>query len=101
LKWLFRASILSFILLGCLIVYFGEKAPTAADGTSGHVYPFYDKLHRNYVYLTELENNSIPVLCVLGVGGVFCCVFIDFKLRRSVTPSEQNRRQRERQDHDD
>jgi hypothetical protein len=100
LKWLFRASILSFVLLGCLILYFYEMSPTAADTASGHVYPYYDKLHSNYVYLTELESNSMSVLLCVGVGCVFCSIFIDFKLKRSVKVSDQNTQQREGPDHD-
>jgi len=90
LKWLFRASILSFVLLGCLISYFYERSPTAPDILSGHVYPLYDKLHSNYVYLTQLQNILWSVLLCVGVGCVFCCIFIDFKLKRSAPLSDQN-----------
>jgi len=93
LKWLFRASIQSFVLLGCLTFYFYERSPTAADTTSGHVYPLYDKLHSRYVYLTELENNSMSVLLCMGVGCVFCGIFVDFSLKRSVTLSEKDGQQ--------
>jgi hypothetical protein len=90
LKWLFRASILCVVLLGCLIVYFGEKAPTSADTGSGRVHPYFDKVHGNYVYLTELENNGVTVLLCVGVVHVFCCIVIDFKLKRSVARSQQD-----------
>jgi hypothetical protein len=91
LKWLFRASILSFVLLGCLILYFGEGAPTAPDAGSGHVHPYFDKVHSHYVYLTELENNGLSVLLCVGVALVFCCIVVDFRLKRSVARSQQGR----------
>ena len=88
-KWLFRAGVLSFVLLGCLIFYFGQKAPTSADVGSGHVHPYFDKIHGNYVYLTEPENTGLTVLLWVGVVFVFCCIVIDFKLKRSVARSQQ------------
>jgi hypothetical protein len=101
LKWLFRASVLSFVLLGCLIFYFGEKAPSAPDAGSGHVHPYFDKVHNNYVYLTELENNGVSVLLCVGVVFVFCCIVIDFKLKRLVARSQQDRDQSRGPDRDD
>jgi hypothetical protein len=47
LKWLFRAGVLSFVALGCLIFYFGEKGPRRPDAGSGHVQPYFDKVHSN------------------------------------------------------
>jgi hypothetical protein len=90
LKWLFRVGVLSFVVLGCLIVYFGEKAPTSPDAGSGHVHPYFDKVHSNYVYLTELENDGVSVLLCVGVVFVFCGIVIDFKLKRSVARSRQD-----------
>ncbi|MGB7603646.1 MAG: hypothetical protein WBM24_25335 [Candidatus Sulfotelmatobacter sp.] len=98
LKWLFRVGILSFAVLGCLSFYFGEKAPTAANTTSGEVYPFYDKFHSNYVYLTEIESKSLPVLLCVGVICIFSSIFIDLRLKRLLTSSEEERRRGEYQD---
>ncbi len=88
-KWLFRAIILNFVLLGCLIFYFGETSPTVPDVESRKVHPFYDKVHSTYVYLTEFENDSLTLLLFMGVACVFFAILIDFKLKRLVTRSEQ------------
>jgi hypothetical protein len=94
-RWLFGASTSSFVLCGCLTCYFWEKSPTAADTTSGAVYPYYDKLHSNYIYLTAMQNNSLSVLICVGVVCIFGFVISDLKLRRLVTPSAEEGRQGE------
>jgi len=88
-KWLFRASILNFVLLGCLAFYFGDTSPTVRDVESRKVHPFYDKVHSNYVYLTEFENDSLTLVLFTGVTCVFFAILIDFKLKRLVKRSEQ------------
>jgi hypothetical protein len=40
---------------------FGEECPRVADDSSGHIHPYFDKIHSDYVYLTDFENGSLPV----------------------------------------
>jgi hypothetical protein len=88
-RLLFAAAFSSCVLLGCLTFYFGEECPRVADDSSGHVNPFYDKIHSKYVYLTDLENGSLHVLVSAGVACLFCAVLIDLKLKRSVSQTHR------------
>ena len=87
--WILRAGLSTFVLLGCLTFYFGETSPTVPDVESRKIHPFYDKVHSNYVYLTEFENDGVTFILITGVGCVFFAILIDFKLKRSIKQSEQ------------
>jgi hypothetical protein len=88
-RMLFVVAVSSFVLLGCLTFYFGEECPRVADDSSGHVHPYFDKIHSNYVYLTDFENGSLLFLVSVGVACVFCAVLFDLKLKRSVSQTQQ------------
>ena len=90
-KWLFRACILSVVLLGCLTFYFGETSPTVRDLGSEAINPFYDKVHSNYVYLTARENNSLALVFFTGIASFLLAILIYFKLKSSVARSELDR----------
>ena len=90
-RWLFRACILSVVLLGYLTLYFGETSPTVRDLGSGAINPFYDKVHGNYVYLTARENNSLALVFFTGIASFLLAIFINFKLKSSVARSELDR----------
>jgi hypothetical protein len=88
-------------MLGCLTFYFDEEASTTPNTTSGETHRFYDKLHSNYVYLTETENDLLLVLfCVAGMCILFSIV-VDFDLKRSVARSQKIGEQSENSDFND
>jgi hypothetical protein len=88
-KRFFGGFALSFVLLGCLTVYFGEECPSVPSATSGATYPFFDKLHSNYVYLTEMQNNSLRFLFCVAFICVFLSIILRLSLQRSVSRSER------------
>jgi hypothetical protein len=94
--WIFRAGILTFVLLGCLTFYFGETSPTVPDVESRKVQPFYDKVHGNYVYLTEFEYDGLTFTFLTCVGCVLFAILIDFKLKRSIKRSAQEQAEERR-----
>lgn len=83
LRVLFWACILAFLCLGFLTYHYGTTCPIVPNADSGHIYQFYDKVYGRYVYLTEIEQNSLFFLLCLGVGCVFAGVVIDLTLKRS------------------
>src|SRR5579864_5511629 len=81
---LFRVAVASFLIAGCLCLYYWYRCPVTPNPTSRHVYAFFDKIHSRYVYLTETENKVNDFALILGVICVFGSVAIDLNLKRSV-----------------
>jgi hypothetical protein len=98
-KWLFRGFVLTFVLLGCVTLYFGERSPTHLDAGSGRVNPFFDKVHGNYVYVTDLENDSLRLVFYAAVVCFLVLMLIHFKLKSTVTRSAPDGKQSESPDH--
>jgi hypothetical protein len=88
----FGASILCFLSLCGLYCYYGYASPTLAEERSGRVYPFFDKIHGNYVYLTKSQYYGASSLAWLGMSCFLGYIIVHQRLKHLVgrSPKDNN-----------
>ncbi|MFY9740594.1 MAG: hypothetical protein WA252_07075 [Candidatus Sulfotelmatobacter sp.] len=90
-KVFFRAFFVTFICLLILTCFCGMTCPTVPQIATGHTHPFFDKIYGRYVFLTDAEDEAVPILFFVSAACILVCVVINLDLQRQLRSARKNR----------